>query len=1342
MGGKTSSSKHQYEVKAKSAARAWDDAESSGAAPSHGPRQAAVAPKRSHKVGPEESGNELADNEVEKSFRAEMTSARSPTAGTSGPKRGKKPESQVESQKSGSARPTGRSGSQLAPEGGEADSPTGPKATLPEAWTRRLANTMILHTVQNSMILATYLLDLLTGGYGSRSALHIACWEGSLPAVQAVVNGSKAAIQQWHKRRGDLMPLHIAAICSHAEVTELLLGYDVDPNINTVHQLRSLHIAATSSSEVCEVLLANKADFMACSADKDTPLHFANCFQQIDTVELLLKARADAAAANNFGVVPLHVAVAYAGLERMELKEARAALLLCAHGARLDDRDHHGHTPAAVARMAGARPSLIEFLESDGEECQEKAQSILDMVEEDWEGEEESLTAILSTQTKAQSSGSKTPGRWFGCGFFRLAADMAWHRASQIECVRVASGGSDVKLAQALKKGRKENAHLAQENLRLQKEVEEPRPQLALSKQRSHGNLRHVQGLLDQSRSTLDRMKSARLSVTEAPGAEAFQAVREDMEKEMEELRQRQHVLGRERENWLQEKESLHQQLNETIQKLEAAEATVKRLNEKCQALEAAKPKEISRPSSAIQRQAAELTQKSDELTQKTAALSAKDQALSEKAAELTQKSDELTQKTAALSAKDQALSEKDAELQEKRQAEQQAIEALEAKDAQLDRLTSELQAMQAEKDRCNQQLEEEATRLSEKEAALDSLKKELQRLKEESTRQVAEKEETWKSLSELRAQHKELRDQQGKTSSELSTLQLQLQEREVEVDGQLKEKDLTIQKLEEDSAQLSAQVTELEGVRERAAQAEKMLEPWKKRTEEVQEAFQKEQALRKRYHNQMQDMKGAIRVFARIRPKVQREADQEVAVWRRDAFSLESAAKDKKSPPKDYNFDSVFDEHNSQEDVFADCRGLIASAVDGFNVTVWGAKHRDRHADVMVVGTKGRHRTGHAMAKRGMQWPRGDLDSEPSERLQQLLAPKIYSLAKDTRKTLRYLREISDWPSRLQLQVFHQLQAANVEVNTFHYNALMNSLTKLGQWPLALAQFSSMRQRSLQVDLPSFNTLAMPCDWRCSLWIRHCALHYSFTQNLIGAVASISNCAEIGLWQRSLEIFQTLVKRSLEMDEKPQSALINACEKASNWLGAFGCLEWMPRSTARPNRISFNSLSSASGGRWWRSLWAFSATEEPNRISCNALLSCCEKGAQWCQALGRLDCFGYRAAPDVVSFNCGISACGQAGRWEYSLDLLQQLGGSQDEISSTAAISGCDQKGKWLAVLQILESMSLALSSPNQICLNAAISGFESGSQWQRAIHGLMQLMDSSAADELLANIRWSLVS
>ena len=56
-----------------------------------------------------------------------------------------------------------------------------------------------------------------------------------------------------------------------------------------------------------------------------------------------------------------------------------------------------------------------------------------------------------------------------------------------------------------------------------------------------------------------------------------------------------------------------------------------------------------------------------------------------------------------------------------------------------------------------------------------------------------------------------------------LSSVQLQLREREVELAGQLKEKDLTIEKLEEDGQQLAGQVKELDGMRERAAEAEKM---------------------------------------------------------------------------------------------------------------------------------------------------------------------------------------------------------------------------------------------------------------------------------------------------------------------------------------------------------------------------------------------------------------------------------------------------------------------------------------------------------------------------------------
>ncbi|CAE7527277.1 KIN14E [Symbiodinium natans] len=449
---------------------------------------------------------------------------------------------------------------------------------------------------------------------------------------------------------------------------------------------------------------------------------------------------------------------------------------------------------------------------------------------------------------------------------------------------------------------------------------------------------------------------------------------------------------------------------------------------------------DVSRPSSAVTRQAdqaAELTQKSDELSQKdVGTLMGDGERYGEENGAFGMK-----RVQAALFAKEEALSQKDAELQAKAQAEQEALEALQAKDAELERAPVVLSLGALQKRGRKSAYRHMRSEASEKEEMWTLGCVELERMSADkhpkprtlhvtviAVRRTEEVKEvrgiyrnlqvplpcnnlqsvatvmdlfaSRKNLTELRAQHKEPgmpRTRPKHVPSYggvrvLGAAQMQLQEREVELEGQLKEKDLeetsfktgndeeqfcyawggdltllqaqrspcvqelTIQKLEEDTEQLTGQVTELSGVRERAEQAEQMLEPWKKRTEEIHEAFQKdahrselarscrcldslssqEQALRKRYHNQMQDMKGAIRVFARIRPKVSREADQEISVWRRDAFSLECAAKDKKSTAKDYNFDAVFDEHNTQEDVFADCRGLIGSAVDGFNVTVF----------------------------------------------------------------------------------------------------------------------------------------------------------------------------------------------------------------------------------------------------------------------------------------------------------------------------------------------------------------------------------------------------------------------
>lgn len=86
----------------------------------------------------------------------------------------------------------------------------------------------------------------------------------------------------------------------------------------------------------------------------------------------------------------------------------------------------------------------------------------------------------------------------------------------------------------------------------------------------------------------------------------------------------------------------------------------------------------------------------------------------------------------------------------------------------------------------------------------------------------------------------------------------------------------------------------------------------------------------RRRVHNMIEELKGQVRVFCRVRPlnsKEIHEGDFE-AVLIRDHMTIEV-------PHGVFSFDSVF-VPGSQEEVFEDCKDLIQSAVDGHNVTIF----------------------------------------------------------------------------------------------------------------------------------------------------------------------------------------------------------------------------------------------------------------------------------------------------------------------------------------------------------------------------------------------------------------------
>ncbi|XP_009415372.2 kinesin-like protein KIN-14I isoform X4 [Musa acuminata AAA Group] len=104
----------------------------------------------------------------------------------------------------------------------------------------------------------------------------------------------------------------------------------------------------------------------------------------------------------------------------------------------------------------------------------------------------------------------------------------------------------------------------------------------------------------------------------------------------------------------------------------------------------------------------------------------------------------------------------------------------------------------------------------------------------------------------------------------------------------------------------------------------------------ELEALYKEEQILRKRYYNMIEDMKGKIRVFCRLRPLNEKEIaeGQKQIIVSPDEFTIAHPWKDEKS--KQHIYDCVFDQSASQDEVFEDTKYLVQSAVDGYNVCIF----------------------------------------------------------------------------------------------------------------------------------------------------------------------------------------------------------------------------------------------------------------------------------------------------------------------------------------------------------------------------------------------------------------------
>jgi len=91
----------------------------------------------------------------------------------------------------------------------------------------------------------------------------------------------------------------------------------------------------------------------------------------------------------------------------------------------------------------------------------------------------------------------------------------------------------------------------------------------------------------------------------------------------------------------------------------------------------------------------------------------------------------------------------------------------------------------------------------------------------------------------------------------------------------------------------------------------------------------------RRKVHNNIEDIKGSIRVFCRVRPLSSKEKNQGDTSITNQIDSMTVELTETAHGAQIFAFDAVF-MPGTQDQVFEDCKDLVQSAVDGYNVTIF----------------------------------------------------------------------------------------------------------------------------------------------------------------------------------------------------------------------------------------------------------------------------------------------------------------------------------------------------------------------------------------------------------------------
>ncbi|GAX76596.1 hypothetical protein CEUSTIGMA_g4042.t1 [Chlamydomonas eustigma] len=261
----------------------------------------------------------------------------------------------------------------------------------------------------------------------------------------------------------------------------------------------------------------------------------------------------------------------------------------------------------------------------------------------------------------------------------------------------------------------------------------------------------------------------------------------------------------------------------------------------------------------------------------------------------------------------------------------QAKLEAAEAAQAGLLKQLEEARLLQKEVEKLrseNEQALDMKRKLEEQQAAAsqqlqlmqqasDSLQQELESLRNQSN---IWKNENGSGQDKMKQENNLLRSSMQTRLHELQQTKTKLAEAEAEK--------TRLTKLADDQASKIQWLQRINGQLENSAS---QLEHYKKASADFQERFIRERNVRRKLHDQLQVLKGNIRVLCRVRP-VQEQQPSIIT------FPLEGMLTVSPTDRRfqEFEFDHVFPPEATQDQVYAEVSSLVRSCADGYNVCIF----------------------------------------------------------------------------------------------------------------------------------------------------------------------------------------------------------------------------------------------------------------------------------------------------------------------------------------------------------------------------------------------------------------------